>query len=51
MEGKRETRHKAHKETPTSTNRSASHWTLRRMEDISILKLFFLEMVTIMIRV
>jgi serine/threonine-protein kinase SBK len=25
MEGKRETRHKAHKETPTSTNRSASH--------------------------
>jgi hypothetical protein len=32
MEGKRENRHKTDKETPTSTNRSASHWTLGRME-------------------
>lgn len=32
MEGKRENRHKTDKETPTSTNRSASHWTLWRRE-------------------
>lgn len=41
MEGKRENRHKTDNETPTSTNRSASHWTLQTMEDVCIWAYFF----------